>query len=195
MISKEKVRNKALEIRDHLDEGWRLEKSHMIMENVLASELYKRADIILSYSSFRSEVETHEFNRFVLDAGKKLYLPKTLPAKKQLCFYRVEDLGRLKKGYQGILEPEESESAEELFAGEKASSGGEILMIMPGAGFDGNGYRVGYGGGYYDRYLEQFGDCFTSLFIAFYEQKTLNIPVEKCDVKPDYIMTQKGFFV
>lgn len=198
MISKQKVRGKVLEHRDGLDPAWRLENSRSIVKKVLDSELYKRAEIILSYSSIRSEVETDFLNRTVLEHGKQLYLPKTDFLKKQMHFYPVEDLSLLHEGYQGILEPEEAMPLEDLFSEEKENldgketSDGRFLMVMPGAGFDENGNRMGYGGGYYDRYLRRYREYLTSLFIAFYEQKMPFIPTESFDRKPDYIMTQRG---
>lgn len=183
-----------LEQRDGLDPAWRLENSRSIVKKVLDSELYKRAEIILSYSSIRSEVETDLLNQTVLEHGKQLYLPKTDFLKKQMHFYPVEDLSLLRKGYQGILEPEETASPDHMFFEEKEYSREQVLMIMPGAGFDENGNRMGYGGGYYDRYLSGYGERLTSLFIAFYEQKTFLIPAEPFDRKPDHIMTQRGLF-
>lgn len=183
-----------LEQRDGLDPAWRLGNSRTIIKKVLDSELYKRAEIILSYSSIRSEVETDLLNRTVLEHGKQLYLPKTDFLKKQMYFYPVKDLSLLRKGYQGILEPEETASPDHMFFEEKEYSREQVLMIMPGAGFDENGNRMGYGGGYYDRYLSRYGERLTSLFIAFYEQKTFSIPAEPFDRKPDHIMTQRGLF-
>lgn len=183
-----------LEQRDGLDPAWRLENSRSIVKKVLDSELYKRAEIILSYSSIRSEVETDLLNRTVLEHGKQLYLPKTDFLKKQMYFYPVKDLSLLREGYQGILEPEETAFPDHMFFEEKEYSREQVLMIMPGAGFDENGNRMGYGGGYYDRYLSGYGERLTSLFIAFYEQKTFLIPAEPFDRKPDHIMTQRGLF-
>ena len=157
MISKEKVRRKALEARDGLGKAWRGEKSQVIIEEVLQSEMYRRARVVLSYSAIRSEVETEFLNRNVLEQGKKLYLPKTYPEDKKMSFYPVENLAALKKGYQGILEPKETVSLEMIFTEGKRYAKEDVLMIMPGVTFDENGHRMGYGGGYYDRYLHQYG--------------------------------------
>lgn len=192
MISKEKVRRKALEVRNGLDKAWRGEKSQVIIEEVLQSEMYRRAQVVLSYSAIRSEVETEFLNRNVLEQGKKLYLPKTYPEDKKMSFYPVENPAALKRGYQGILEPEETVSLEMIFAEGERYAKEDVLMIMPGVTFDENGHRMGYGGGYYDRYLHQYGEKLTSMLIAFDEQKALLIPAEKCDVKPNYIVTQSG---
>lgn len=193
MISKEKVRKRALETRNSLEGAWRSETSRSIIERILDSEMYRNAELVLSYASIYSEVETGEFNRKVLEQGKRLFLPKTYPADKSMCFYQVENEKDLKKGYQGILEPEEKNPVEQLLDGNTFARD-RVLMVMPGVTFDENGHRMGYGGGYYDRYLHRYGERLTSVLIAFAEQKALIIPAERSDVKPDYIMTQKESF-
>ena len=72
----------------------------------------------------------------------------------------------------------------------------KVLMIMPGTAYDARGYRMGYGGGYYDRYLNAHEAewkmiDFMTVFAAFSEQKMILIPGERCDVKPDVIVTEK----
>lgn len=193
MISKEKVRRRALETRNSLEEAGRKDFSKVIIDQVLESEMYQRAGIVLSYSAIRSEVETDLLNRNVLEQGKKLYLPKTCFREKTMSFYPVEDLRKLKKGYQGILEPEDTVPLEDMFTEGCAYARENILMIMPGVAFDEAGHRMGYGGGYYDRYLHLYGEKVISILIAFDEQKALVIPAETCDMKPDYIVTQSGW--
>lgn len=189
MIDKKEVRQKALDIRNRLGKSWREEQSEKIMQHLQQSGSFQRAGIVLSYSSIRSEVETRELNKAVLRQGKELYLPKTYPGEKRMAFYPVQDLSQLNRGYQGILEPEETVALESQpdICTEK-----EILMLMPGVAFDEGGYRLGYGGGYYDRYLCRYGEGMTSMFLAFEEQKISCIPAEAYDVKPDIILTQKG---
>ena len=74
------------------------------------------------------------------------------------------------------------------------------MMIMPGTAYDARGYRMGYGGGYYDRYLNEYekewkNSDFCMIFVAFSEQKVLMVPGERCDVKPDIIVTDKENYV
>ena len=151
MISKEKVRKKAVETRDSIDEESRQQKSEEIAKKILEADWFKEADIVLSYHAFRSEVEVDALNRAVLTQGKKLYLPKTYVKEKQIRFFEITDLSKLKRGYQKIWEPtgEEPEFSFETVKEEQK----KVLMIMPGTAYDARGYRMGYGGGYYDRYL------------------------------------------
>lgn len=194
MISKEKVRKKAVETRDSIDEESRQQKSEEIAKKILEADWFKEADIVLSYHAFRSEVEVDTLNRAVLTQGKKLYLPKTYVKEKQIRFFEITDLSKLKRGYQKIWEPtgEEPEFSFETVKEEQK----KVLMIMPGTAYDARGYRMGYGGGYYDRYLNAHEAewkmiDFMTVFAGFSEQKMILIPGERCDVKPDVIVTEK----
>lgn len=194
MISKEKVRKKAVETRDSIDEESRQQKSEEIAKRILGADWFKEADIVLSYHAFRSEVEVDALNQAVLTQGKKLYLPKTYVKEKQIRFFEITDLSKLKRGYQKIWEPtgEEPEFSFETVKEEQK----KVLMIMPGTAYDARGYRMGYGGGYYDRYLNAHEAewkmiDFMTAFAAFSEQKMILIPGERCDVKPDVIVTEK----
>ena len=194
MISKEKVRKKAVETRDSIDEESRQQKSEEIAKKILEADWFKEADIVLSYHAVRSEVEVDALNRAVLTQGKKLYLPKTYVKEKQIRFFEITDLSKLKRGYQKIWEPtgEEPEFSFETVKEEQK----KVLMIMPGTAYDARGYRMGYGGGYYDRYLNAHEAewkmiDFMTVFAAFSEQKMILIPGERCDVKPDVIVTEK----
>ena len=160
----------------------------------MEADWFKEADIVLSYHAFRSEVEVDALNRAVLTQGKKLYLPKTYVKEKQIRFFEITDLSKLKRGYQKIWEPtgEEPEFSFETVKEEQK----KVLMIMPGTAYDARGYRMGYGGGYYDRYLNAHEEewkmiDFMTAFAAFSEQKMILIPGERCDVKPDVIVTEK----
>lgn len=195
MISKEKVRKKAVETRDSIDEESRQQKSEEIAKKILEADWFKEADIVLSYHAFRSEVEVECAKSAVLTQGKKLYLPKTYVKEKQIRFFEITDLSKLKRGYQKIWEPtgEEPEFSFETVKEEQK----KVLMIMPGTAYDARGYRMGYGGGYYDRYLNAHEAewkmiDFMTVFAAFSEQKMILIPGERCDVKPDVIVTEKG---
>lgn len=190
MISKEKVRRRALETRNALEAEWRQETSRIIVEKLLASEWYQQSEILLSYCSIRSEVETRVLHERIREDGKQLYLPRTNAAEKTMCFYRAEDLKKLRKGDFGVPEPRGDEAVE-LVMESGAFSREKILMVMPGVAFDEKGYRLGYGGGFYDRYLQRYGTMLTSVMIAFAEQETWIIPAETCDVKPEHIITQK----
>lgn len=184
------ARRRALAVRDALDPEYREVQSKAIMEDVLRSGQYERARIILSYSAIRSEVDTDRLNRETLIQGKELYLPRTYAGQKRMSFYPVRDLAKLASGYQGILEPQETVSFESRADEENFLAKEEVLMVMPGVAFDERGFRMGYGGGYYDRYLFQYGAGITSILAVFEEQKVSLLPTDEFDVKPDFIYSR-----
>ena len=188
MISKEKVRKKAVETRDSMDEESRQQKSEKIAKKILEADWFKEADIVLSYHAFRSEVEVDALNRAVLTQGKKLYLPKTYVKEKQIRFFEITDLSKLKRGYQKIWEPtgEEPEFSFETVKEEQK----KVLMIMPGTAYDARGYRMGYGGGYYDRYFARFPKL-SRMAVAFEGQIEEQLAVLPTDVLMHRIYTEE----
>ena len=98
-------------------------------------------------------------------------------------FYCIQNEHDLVSGYMGIMEP--SDSCEKA----KTRDG---LFIMPGLAFDYDFHRIGYGGGFYDRYLSE-DNTFIKAALAFDFQLLESIPYEEHDLKPDYIITQTQF--
>lgn len=140
---------------------------------------------ILAYASLASEVDTKSFCRRVLACGRELYLPKSYPGG-IMRFFAVGSLDELEKGAFGVLEPRES--ANEYVPSTQKPD----LCLVPGICFDVYGYRVGYGKGYYDRFLAHFTGVAMGLA---YEACVCRdaLPIEKRTDKPvDFIVTEKG---
>ncbi|MCH5252288.1 MAG: 5-formyltetrahydrofolate cyclo-ligase, partial [Lachnospiraceae bacterium] len=149
-MGKKQLRSLALKRREELSAKSREEWSVKIQETVRSHPWYQKADIVLSYASFRSEVCTDEINSWVLEDQKRLFLPKTDGKKHCMEFFQT-DLSDLLPGYQGIREPEEKNPFSQFTFFEREN----VLMLMPGAAFDSECRRLGYGSGYYDRYLAE----------------------------------------
>ena len=165
-MTKKEMRKKMLSLRDSLSEKERREKSREIAKRLFTSEEFQKAEVVLSYQSFRSEVETTEMNQKIRESGKSLYLPKTYADRKEMAFYRVYS--------DASLKPE------------------KVLMLMPGAAIDDKGNRIGYGGGYYDRFLSQMGGYIGSRFmLAFEMQRVKEIDAEACDIRVNRILTDR----
>ncbi len=185
-MDKDILRRQVIEIRDQIQAEDRKRWSLEIEDKLWVSDYYKRASIVLSYASFRSEVSTDHINNHILEDGKRLYLPKTYHMEHRMRFFEVEDMANLACGYQHIREPMESSTPFE----EDGIDGEYVLMLMPGVAYDSKGYRIGYGGGYYDRYLDLYGDqIHTTCMLAYQVQKTDNIEVSNFDIKPKHILT------
>ncbi len=181
------IRSVTMGKRDEIPSQFRQILSDEICKELLQMEWYREADGILSYASAFSEVYTDSFNKRVIEDGKQLFLPRTWPGTGRMEFYPVTDLAQLRYGYKGIREPAGEEPA--LF--ENGGYEGRLLMVMPGVVFDGEGNRLGYGGGYYDRYLSRFGAHIRHrLMIAYSIQRVEKIPTCGWDKKPELILTE-----
>lgn len=157
-----------------------------IEEALLDSMSVRYSGKILAYASLAGEVETTEFCRKVLACGRELYLPKSYPGG-ILRFFAVGSLEDLQKGAFGVLEPEEHVEKAYVPSLQKPD-----LCLVPGICFDVYGYRIGYGKGYYDRFLANFTGV--SMGLA-YEACVCRdaLPIEKRTDKPvDFIVTEKG---
>ena len=115
-----------------------------------------------------------------LQKGKKVYLPKIV-GPDHMAFFRIASLDELKDGYHGIKEPDGT--SEEYIYDEKTAK--KTLLIMPGVGFDAYGNRLGYGKGFYDRFLQEKKELWTrSIAIGHVCQKVDKIETDEKDVKP-----------
>ena len=114
--------------------------------------------------------------------GKKVYLPKTWPRERRLTFHRVYSFSDLVPGPFGLLEPNPKN--------EEADLGSLEVMFIPGLAFDVKGYRLGYGGGFYDRVLRETSALKVGVCYSF--QLVESLPVEPHDVPVDLILTEDG---
>ena len=128
---------------------------------------------------------TRGFISKCIENGKKIAVPKVIPGtERELKFYKVFDLSRdVQPGYKGIPEPK---------AGvlEEVEPSSVDLAVIPGVAFDLRRYRIGYGAGYYDRYLLKLRrDCF-KIGVAFNLQILNTIPYDGYDIPMDMIITE-----
>lgn len=178
-MDKKEVRQLIKNYRQNLsDEDVRL-KSRLIIDRLKKSDIYENTENVFLYISYNKEVDTYMLLSQCLTDGKKVYAPRVL-SKTDMEFYRISDEHDLVSGYMGIMEP--SDSCEKA----KIRDG---LFIMPGLAFDYDFHRIGYGGGFYDRYLSA-DNTFVKAALAFDFQLLESIPYEEHDLKPDYIITQ-----
>ena len=150
------------------------------------SKEYQDNDNILIYVSYNQEVETSGIINKSLERGKKVYVPKVIINKedrsdKYMEFVRINFYDDLQDGYMGIKEPVSDDY-------EIPQDG---LLVMPGLAFDVTLNRIGYGGGFYDRYLVKNGDRYYKTAICFDYQVLDDIPAEEFDIRPDMIITDK----
>lgn len=145
-LDKKTLRKEMLARRDALTLQERKEKSEGIAKHVITLEEFQNANVVLLYDSIRSEVETAEIAQEVKRLHKELYYPRVMG--REMKFYLVDDTTEMEISPYGIQEPK-LEAAVEF----KPSKNDKIFVLMPGAAFDKEGNRIGYGGGYYDQYI------------------------------------------
>ena len=157
-------------------------QSGLIIDRLKKSDIYKTSENVFLYMSYNREVDTYMLLSQCFMDGKKVYAPKVL-SKTQMEFYCLSDENDLVSGYMGIMEPSDVCDKAKIRDG---------LFIMPGLAFDYDFHRIGYGGGFYDRYLSE-DNTFIKAALAFDFQLLESIPYEEHDLKPDYIITQTQF--
>jgi 5-formyltetrahydrofolate cyclo-ligase len=159
--------------------------SYVIAQTLYKDPLWTSAHTIGITISNSPEVDTYQIIRKAWDEGKRIVTPKCLPKEKQMDFRVLDRFDQLESVYFGLLEPIEART--------KRVEPIEIdLIIVPGLGFDKNGFRLGVGGGYYDRFLQNYNG--NTLSLAFQEQMVDDIPKEVHDIPVAKIITNEGGF-
>ena len=177
------LRKEAAAIRDAIPEQERAAQSEKIFGRVTELKEYHNSDAILCYYSIGSEVDTHQFLDRAISDGKRVYIPRVL-SKEEMRFYLYES-EKLAVSRFGIPEPEEDPEKEFVFEKESPE---KCLVVMPGLSFDNDGGRLGYGGGYYDRFLAARPGMHTCA-VAFGAQIREHVPTDPLDVRPQKVIT------
>lgn len=176
---KAEIRKKVLLQRNELSGEERRKASFLLTERILGHQWYYLSEVLLGFVPYGSEIDVMEILQDALQKGKKLYLPKV--EGDDMEFYLVESLADLEEGYKGIMEPKGDTPC---FAYEE-NTADKVLMLMPGAAFDGTRNRIGYGKGYYDRYLQDKESLqLRTIAVGFQCQMVEEIPSEEFDIRP-----------
>ena len=177
------LRRKILAARDGLPAEERRQKSRIITGHLLALPEFARARSVFAYVSFRSEVETLPLIMHCLHNSVTVSVPLTLPAAHRLLAYAITDPGRdLAPGYCGIPEPLPTLPLVDPAAIE--------VVVVPGSVFDVHGGRLGYGGGYYDRFLQSAAPQALRIGLAYDLQVVEAVPLKSHDQQLDYLITE-----
>lgn len=135
---------------------------------------------VLCYNSLPREVDTRRISKTLLEKGVKLYYPKTSDDSR-MDFFEYNESTKLNRGFLGVSEPD----------GETGMfSGGSAICIVPGLCFSKSGGRLGYGAGFYDRFLE--GKDLTKIALSYECFIIDDVPCSQFDARMDYIITQNG---
>jgi len=150
--------------------------SERLGELFLASEYYQNAKTIYGYLPYNQEVRTISMLEQALRDGKRVAVPKVYGD--EMRFIYLEDLSQVEKGYAGIPEP---------IADEPVADDATALVLMPGLAFDPQGHRIGYGGGFYDKFLAS-EPAHPTLALCYEFQMFERLDTEEFDVNVDCVL-------
>lgn len=174
-MDKKELRKKYTKVRAEVeDKGL---KDKLIRKNLRELDLYKKAKSVFVFISYRSEVDTKGIIQDILADGKKLLVP--LVKGSQMIAVEVKGIDDLEPNKMGILEPKSGEEVTDV-----------DLTITPGLAFDKAGYRLGYGGGYYDKFFAKVDTI--RMGIGYYDQFVESLVHEDYDKPLEYLLTDRG---
>jgi 5-formyltetrahydrofolate cyclo-ligase len=184
MDTKQQIRTKVVTERGALPADERARHSEIIVDTLLGLDAIKCAHRIFAFLPFNGEVDLDRFISACAAEGKKVYLPKTYKSEKQMRPFLFTGWDRLTSGPYGIREPNPMFS--EMWQGKPFD-----VMIVPGVAFTRKGERLGYGGGYYDRFFEGIKSLPALIAPCFEMQIVDVIPVETHDILVNHLVTEK----
>lgn len=223
--SKKNIRRHVLAMRDTISADDKAQYDMKIREIVTGMKEYREADVILAYVSYKSEVDTTMLIQQALADGKYVFAPKV--SGKEMEFWRITAMENLREGYRGISEPVQSISFPDWIRERRSIASIDtvidkaencvqevckVMMWMPGSAFDTERHRIGYGGGFYDRYLNRLSCVskqivsseqqrlfighftLTTAALAYHCQVLGRIPYEEHDRKPDLLVTEQEIY-
>ena len=180
MTEKQILRRELLALRNAISledkRVWDAAINRAIMEH----ERFKQARNILAYYPIDSEPDIRPALERALRQGKRIYLPRCEPATREMAFHQARSLEGLQPGAYGIPEPEGNCALSIVNC---------ALCIVPGVAFDANGFRLGYGGGYYDRFLARHGDLRT-LGVCYEVLLRDSLPGDATDIAVKRVITE-----
>lgn len=179
------LRRLKLAERDRLAASLRAQKSRLIRENVLRIDRVKQAKHVMIYVDFRSEVETFALFAALRRQNILTSAPLTVVQEHRLQAFLITDPELdLRPGYCRIPEPDPGRAA-------PVDPAAIDVVLVPGAVFDIHGGRLGYGGGYYDRFLAHDAPQALRVGLAFAMQVVDRVPVLDHDISLHYLVTEK----
>jgi len=180
VVEKARLRKQLLDARDGLSPDFIKITSKEIQDNLRKIDLYRNAKTIGAYYSIGSEVRTQDILQEILNAGKELALPKVV--KNDLVFKKISNFSELEPGNFSVMEPKDKcEIMKNL-----------DIVIVPAIALSKDGFRLGYGFGYYDRYLH--GKKSTTIALSYAKQVIKSFSHDEHDIKMNFIVTEDKVF-
>ena len=183
-MNKKELRTKSQKIRNSIEKIEKTILDNSIAQTLFSWKVYKNTQSIFCYVSFRSEVNTLPVLKHAMDHGKIIAIPKINLKTAKMRAFIIDDLEiSLSPDEYGILAP--------TLPCKEADYSKLDLIIAPGLAFTLKGDRLGYGGGYYDRFLKKYNNI--PICALTYDRLILNyLPVKESDAPVDYLITESG---
>ena len=188
-MKKSVLRKEMKLLRKSMDKNDRTAKDKKIFENLIKLDSFKSSSWFYVYVSYGTEADTKNLIEYLFELKKEreihVAVPKVLGD--EMDFFEINLFSELEKGCMGILEPS---------TGNKVKPENAV-MVLPGLAFDEEHKRLGYGGGFYDKYLSKYGaERFMKVAVCydFQMQKKGVIASDSNDIKVDMIVTDKAYY-
>ena len=175
-MDKKTLRKKIRELKRAMTPEQIEEKSNRLCERFLASDFYRDAKTVYGYLPYNQEVRTTPILDQALKDGKRVAVPKIYGD--EMKFLYLTDLSQVAASSFGIPEP---------IADEPVATDSTALVLMPGLAFDTEGHRIGYGGGFYDKFLAQEPEHPT-VALCYDFQMVQNLPVDDYDIPVELVL-------
>lgn len=178
-LSKPEIRAFCRQERQNITD--KATRDSSICDNILKSNIYQQAQLVLCYAALDKEINCDSVITTALRDNKKVAAPYCINENGEMCFYYINSIDDLEINHFGIREPN-------IDRCQKVTCYDNSIIIVPGFCFDRNGYRVGYGKGYYDRFLENYS--FISIGLCYNSFVQDEIDYDRYDKSVDYIATE-----
>jgi 5-formyltetrahydrofolate cyclo-ligase len=182
-LRKEEHRKQVIAQLKKLSDEDKHQVEQNLLRNLISSIYWKRATTIGVTISRGFEWDTKRIIEAGWEQDKKIVVPKCIPDDKKLVFYQLHNFDELESVYYSLLEPKP-------IVENKVDKNSIDLVIVPGVVFDLDGYRIGFGGGYYDRFLQDYSGETLSLLSE--KQIMDHVPVESHDIAVNHLISEKG---
>lgn len=182
---KDAIRKEYSKRRDSIDACEREKRSQEICSLAASLVSFRHADIILLYAPIKSEIDVMPIMREALSKGKRVAFPKCNTEERTMQFHFIEKEEDLTVQAYGIREPKGTEPVYD-----PETTQGIAVCYVPGLAFDAYGYRLGYGKGYYDKFMNKFNGC--TIGVTYTELITSTLPKGRFDKHCDIMLTEKG---
>lgn len=187
VIKKEKdeLRKSYLEARGAMDRDVKAERDAAICKGAQNLVSFRFAQFVLLYAATDSEIDVSALAEAAFAAGKRVAFPRSDKETHTMCYHFVDSLDELSRDTYGILEPPRDAP---VYDPERES--GSAVCFVPGLLYDKAGYRLGYGKGFYDRYLSSFSGG--KIGVIYSDYILPSVPRGRYDVAVDILLTEKG---